>query len=182
MLEYASSDRIEGLSYAYCEIRRRGTDGQITKADLVCEKRKINPVPWLSEARAVLEVLDPPQPANYGASTYVILRDGYTDVNGFFGAYVGTTLRTPEERLKEHLTSRHPRAARGLPKHGKCLLRSLMYPYVKVPASARLKYETSLHLALSLAVPKVTGDIRNDYLEWLPEFQPGLMAALDRAS
>ncbi|MCP4396622.1 MAG: hypothetical protein GY801_04865 [bacterium] len=151
------------------------------KADLVCEKRNVSPIPWLSEARAVLELLDPPPPANYGASTYVILRDGYTDMNGFFGAYVGVTAKTPEKRLKEHLTPNHPHAANGLPGHGKCLLRSLMYPYVKVPARSRLKYETVLHLALSLTVPKVTGDIQNDYLEWLPDFQPRLMAALERA-
>ncbi|MFC1560557.1 hypothetical protein ACFL3W_01280 [Pseudomonadota bacterium] len=179
VLSYAGSDQIEGLSYAYCEIRRRGRDGKISKADRICEERDVIPIPWLSEVRAVLGVLDPPRPANYKASTYVILRDGYTDMNGFYGAYVGVTAKTPDERLNEHLTPGHPRAANGLPAHGKCLLRTLMHPFVKVPARLRLQYETSLHLALSLAVPKVTGDIQNDYLEWLPEFQPRLMAALE---
>ena len=181
-LIHAGPDHIEGLSYAYCEIRRRGRDGIISKADRICEERNLVPIPWISEARAVLGVLDPPPSRNYRASTYVILRDGYTETNGSYGAYVGVTTKTPDERLQEHLTPGHPRAAAGLPAHGKCLLRTLMHPFVKVPARKRLQYETSLHLALSLAIPKVTGDIQNDYLKWLPEFQPGLTDALESES
>ena len=180
-LAEAREDQIEGYSYAYCEIRRRCRDVSINEADQICEERDMLPVPWISEARKILEnLLIPPSPANYRASTYVILRDGYTEKNGFYGAYVGATRLKPEERMAEHLTPGHPRAARGLPEHGLCLLRTLMFPYVKVPAADRLRYETALHLALSLAIPRVTGDIQNDYLDWMPEFQPRLMEALDR--
>lgn len=175
-----SKREIEILSFAYCEIRRRGKDRKIGIADSMCEDLDVTPIPWLAEARGRLSLLDPPPRRNYTCNTYVVLRDGYTDYNGTYGAYVGATSLSPEDRFLEHITPGHPRAASGLPRHGLLLLKSLMFPFVRVPAKEKLRYETSLHLAISLAVPKVTGDILGDFREWLPEFQPRLMAELER--
>ena len=175
-----SKQEIEFLSFAYCEIRRRGKDSKIGIADRICEELNVKPIPWLAEARGRLSLLDPPPRRNYTCNTYVVLRDGYTDYNGTYGAYVGVTSLSPNDRFLQHTTLGHPRAANGLPKHGLLLLKSLMFPFVRVPAKEKLLYETSLHLALSLAVPKVSGDILSDFREWLPEFQPRLMAELER--
>lgn len=175
-----SNLEIEILSFAYCEIRRRGKDSKIGIADRICEELNVTPIPWLAEARGRLSLLDPPPRRNYTCNTYVVLRDGYTDYNGTYGAYVGVTSLSPKDRFLQHTTLGHPRAASGLPKHGLLLLKSLMFPFVRVPAKEKLLYETSLHLALSLAVPKVSGDILGDFREWLPEFQPRLMVELER--
>lgn len=175
-----SKKEFELISYTYCEVRRRGKARKIEIADGICEDRNMKPIPWLAEARGRLSLLDAPPPANYRANTYVVLRGGYTEFNGSYGAYVGSTSLTPEARFAQHVTPNHPLAASGLPRHGSMLLRSLMFPFVKVPAAEKLRYETSLHLALSLAVPKVTGDILEDFREWLPEFQPRLMAELEK--
>jgi len=180
MIRSSSMKEIELLSFAYCEIRRRGKAGKIGIADRMCEEVNITPIPWLAEARGRLSLLDPPPPRNYSCNTYVVLRGGYTDYNGTYGAYVGVTSLSAKDRFLQHITPGHPRAAYGLPKHGLLLLKSLMFPFVRVPAKEKLLYETSLHLALSLAVPKVTGDILGDFREWLPEFQPRLMAELEK--
>ena len=99
-----------------------------------------------------------------------------------YDAYVGVTSKTPEERFMQHTTPGHRLAANGLPENGICLLKSLMHPFIKVPGRLKLQYETAMHLALSLAVPRVTGDIRDDYLQWLPDLQPRLMKALNETS
>ena len=180
MIRSSSMREIELLSFASCEIRRRGKAGKIDIADRICEELDIKPIPWLAEARGRLSLLDPPSPANYRANTYVILRKGYEEFNGIYGAYVGSTTLTPEERFTQHTTENHRLAARGLPKNGIMLLRSLMFPFVKVPVALKRQYETAVHLALSLAIPKVTGDILDDYREWMPSFQPRLMAELEK--
>ena len=177
-LEYCSESDIELLSYAWCELVRRNKAGKVLAAEKICEERGLKPIPWISAARQSLACLVPPVRRNYTQHVYVILRDGYMSNNGY-GLYVGVTSKSPEERFDEHITPDHQRAARGLPEHGICLLRSLMHPYVKVPGADRLKYETSTHLALSLSGARVTGDIQDDYLNWLPEFQPKLMQMLD---
>ena len=57
---------------------------------------------------------------------------------------------------------------------------SLIHPWIKVPARDKLKYETSLNLALRLAIPKVTGDYQKDFRDWLPDFQPRLYKVLEK--
>ena len=179
VLENCAETQFELMSYAWCEIRRRAKPPKIGRAERICDDRELTPIPWLADARKALDVLSAPTGKKHTCSTYVILRDGYTDQNGYFGLYVGVTSKSPEARFREHTSPGHRLAAKGLPEHGICLLRTLMHPFVKVPAREKLHYETALHLALSLIVPKVSGDIRNDYLTWLPEFQPRLMKALD---
>jgi len=178
VLEHCDEFEFELMSYAWCEIVRRGRDGKILIAERICDDRDLVPIPWLTKARNDLSYLDPPPKRSFKQHVYVILRGGYTANNGY-GLYVGVTAKTPKQRFKEHTEPGHPRAARGLPEHGICLLNTLMHPYIKVPASQKLRYETATHLALSLSGAKITGDIQNDYLEWLPDFQPRLMKALD---
>ena len=177
-LEHCGEIDFELMSYAWCELVRRGKANKIAIAERICDERDFVPIPWLAKARKSLSYLVAPPKRSYTQSVYVILRSGYATHNGY-GMYVGVTSKTPEERFKEHTTPGHPRAARGLPEHGVCLLKTLMYPYIKVPGSQKLNYETATHLALSLCEAKMSGDIQNDYLNWLPDFQPKLMRALD---
>ena len=53
----------------------------------------------------------------------MILRDGYSEMNGFYGAYVGVTRHSVENHFLQHRTG--IRAAQGLPAHGIELLYSL---------------------------------------------------------
>jgi hypothetical protein len=178
VLAHCNAYDYELMSYAWCELVRRGRESKISLAERICDERELAPIPWLATARGYLSYLDAPQKRNYTQHVYVILRGGYS-ANSQYGLYVGVTAKTPEARLKEHRTPCHPRAARGLPEHGICLLRTLMHPYVKVPAADKLRYETATHLALSLCRARITGDIQDDYLSWLPDFQPKLMDALE---
>ena len=98
--------------------------------------------------------------SNYTTSLYVILRDGYTEMNGRYGIYVGQTANTSERRFKEHMAGIN--AGNGLQKHGIQLMRSLMWPWQKVPGAMRLFYESALHTALEIGNtngPKVSGDV-----------------------
>ena len=89
----------------------------------------------------------------------MILRSGYTEMNGFYGAYVGVTSHRVEERFRQHLTG--IRAASGLQNHGIELLYSLFSWANPVPGGKDIRriHETNLHDLLERrSVPRVTGD------------------------
>ena len=178
VLEHCDEFEFELMSYAWCEIVRRGRDGKILIAERICDDRDLVPIPWLAKARNCLSYLNAPPRRNYTQSVYVILRTGYESDNGY-GAYVGVTSKSPEARFQEHSTPNHKRAARGLPEHAVCLMSSLMHPYVKVPGRLKLQYETATHLALQAAGVRVSGDKQVAQRDWLPEFQPRLMKLLE---
>ena len=121
-----------------------------------------SPISWLVRVRENLKFLtfeDEPN-ENYTTSLYVILRGGYTEQNGRYGIYVGQTKNSPAHRFEEHLTGIN--SGKGLQKHGLQLIRSLMWPWKKVPAKKRLYYESALHKALEIGNtngPKISGDI-----------------------
>ena len=131
---------------------------------------------WLLQARKSLNILtlDDKPNENYTASLYVILRDGYTKQNGRYGIYVGQTTNTPEHRFEEHMAGIN--AGNGLQKNGIQLMRSLMWPWQKVPGAKRLYYESALHKALEIGNIdglKVTGDVV-PIEEWPENFQTKL--------
>lgn len=131
------------------------------------------PISWLMKARrnlALLNFEDIPNP-NYTVSLYVILRGGYTDMNGRYGIYVGQTIHTPEHRFEQHVNGEN--AGHGLETHGIQLLYSLMWPWQKVPGARRLYYEAALHCALELdnaGGPRLSGDAVQPN-EWPNGFQ-----------
>ncbi len=153
---------LELSTLALDELRSRGTDLEASMkfADAGCE-----PVPWLAEAgervRAVFtpEVLDTQKTGRLGANVYVVLRWGYTAENGVYGAYVGSTGKSPAIRCAEH--RKGIRSARGLPKYGIEPLWSLFDFINPVPKAraGREEWETRLHEALAPVIPKVTGDV-----------------------
>ncbi len=126
----------------------------------------LEPVPWLVEARsAVLERLLPQleqeHPTRKGrGKVYVILRGGYTEANGWYGAYVGSTTRPIAARFAEHREG-GARSARGLATHGIEPIYSLFLPLNPVATSrGKLReWETRLHECLAPIIPKVTGDV-----------------------
>ena len=180
VIEKAPVDDIERISYAANEIQRRRNSRALEQLNQQIVRRGLIVYPWLTRARETLSLLNPIPSKEYRASVYVIARSGYVEDNGVYGVYVGQTSKTPEERCEEHLTPGHPRAARGLPEHGIGLVYSLMHPWITVPAGEKLKYETALSAALQLAIPKVTGDIKKDFRDWLPDSQPRLYKALEK--
>ena len=131
------------------------------------------PISWLTKTRknlAFLKFEDIPN-SNYTTSLYVILRDGYTDMNGRYGIYVGQTIHTPERRFEQHVNGEN--AGHGLESHGIQLLYSIMWPWQKVPGARRLCYEAALHRALELnnsGGPKLSGDAVHTN-EWPTGFQ-----------
>ena len=131
------------------------------------------PISWLMKTRknlAFLKFEDIPN-SNYTNSLYVILRDGYTQMNGRYGIYVGQTIHTPEHRFEQHVNGEN--AGHGLESHGIQLLYSLMWPWQKVPGARRLCYEAALHRALELnnsSGPILSGDAVQTN-EWPTGFQ-----------
>ncbi|WP_350333034.1 hypothetical protein [Coralliovum pocilloporae] len=119
------------------------------------------PVAWLDDARqAVKEALSDAQASPKGRGrVYVILRHGYTEQNGTYGAYVGSTVKPVEKRFMEHRTG--IRSARGLERYGIEPLYSLFADLNPVSGGkTKLReMETRLHEALAPIVPKVTGDV-----------------------
>ncbi|MDA8870453.1 hypothetical protein N9H93_03605 [Rhizobiaceae bacterium] len=124
------------------------------------------PIPWLSQAGVAVRRAFPPavladqKKGRLGGSVYVVLRGGYTESSGLYGAYVGSTGKTPERRIAEHRAGGRT-AARGLPRHGIEPLRSLFEALNPVPKAraGREEWETRLHEALAPVVPRVSGDV-----------------------
>jgi hypothetical protein len=153
---------LELATLAHHELAGRREDLQ---ASMCFADRALIPIPWLEEARNKVretftpQVLEDQKTGRLGAHVYVVLRGGYTAQNGWYGAYVGSTRRTPEQRCIQHRTGKM--AARGLPTHGVELLYSLFDSLNPVPLAKapRLEWETRLHEALAPVIPKVTGDV-----------------------
>ena len=167
---------LEAVTLVLAELSHRSNKAASNAKSHVQDRlEEINhqPIQWLFEARNSLKLLsfEEKPNENYTASTYVILRDGYSNQNGRYGIYVGQTTKSLEQRFNEHLTGNN--AGRGMQNHGLHLMRSLMWPWQKVPGSKRLFFESALHRALELGnkrVPKVTGDfVPID--EWPEDFQ-----------
>ena len=138
------------------------------------------PIRWLLQARKNLNILtfDDKPNENYINSLYVILRDGYTEQNGRYGIYVGQTTNTPEHRFEEHLNGIN--SGRGLQQNGIQLMRTLMWPWQKVPGAKRLYYESALHKVLQIGNtngPKVSGDVV-PIDTWPDDFQDDIREAI----
>ena len=153
---------LELATLAYTELQVRGQDLQ---AGMKFADRGYEPVPWLVAAgkkvRAVFtpQILQEQKQGRLGSNVYVMLRHGYTAENGWYGAYVGSTGKTPARRCTEH--RKGIRSARGLPQYGIEPLWTLFDFINPVPKtrSGREEWETRLHEALAPVVPKVTGDV-----------------------
>jgi len=121
----------------------------------------LTPIPWLSAARKAVAEKFPPTPdePKGRGNVYVILRGGYTQQSGWYGAYVGSTTKTVARRYMEHRSGK--RAARGLPTHGIEPLYSLFVGLNPVGGGKKrlLEAETQLHETLAPVVAKVTGDV-----------------------
>ena len=154
--------RLELATMAYEELKRRGTD---LNAGMKFAAAELQPIPWLEEARARIretftpEVLEQQKEGRLGGNVYVMLRHGYSHENGLYGAYVGSTGKSPGQRCSEH--RKGIRAARGLPRYGIEPLWSLFDHINPVPKAraGREEWETRLHEALAPVIPKVTGDV-----------------------
>ena len=114
--------RLELATLAYEELASRGENRARAAQRLF--PGHLPPIPWLTAARQeVLAELDPSTTPRANGRLYVILRSGYSEMSGYYGAYVGVTSHRVEERFRQHLTG--IRAASGLEKHGIELLYSL---------------------------------------------------------
>ena len=154
---------LELATLALTELARRRDD---LEARMKFSRAALEPVAWLADARAAISGTLLPAISNTSSAKsrrgtlYVILRGGYTLKNQWYGAYVGSTVKTVEARFLEHRKGGQ-RAARGLPVHGIEPLYSLFLP-LKIPARTRAElreWETRLHECLAPHIPKVTGDV-----------------------
>jgi len=153
---------LELATLALHELRDRRSD---LAASMKFAEAGYEPIPWLVEAGEKVRstftpgILEAQKTGKLGANVYVMLRWGYTAENGFYGAYVGSTGKTPAIRCGEH--RKGIRSARGLPKYGIEPLWSLFDFLNPVPKAraGREEWETRLHEALAPVVPKVTGDV-----------------------
>ena len=170
---------LEVATIALSELEHRtlnaALNGMLEIQDSLAARRH-QTIRWLLQARRNLNILtfDDKPNENYTISLYVILRDGYTKQNGRYGIYVGQTTNTPEHRFEEHMAGIN--AGNGLQKNGIQLMRSLMWPWQKVPGAMRLYYESALHRALEIgntSGPKVSGDAKA-IETWPTKFQEPL--------
>ena len=170
---------IEIATLGFNELSCRGKPG---KARQPLKNAGWEPIPWLSKARKGLELLDPPSKGNYRGRLYVILMCGYSKENGTYGAYVGSTSKTPEERFKEHKAGGRT-AARGIKGRGIQLLRSINWPWCRVPGGKPIltHYESALNRALGLSIKKMRGDATPPS-NWDDGFQPKLRDELSNGS
>ena len=153
---------LELATLAYNELVDRGTD---LAAGMKFAAADLEPIGWLAQAGKQVrntfsqEILESQMTGKLGSNVYVILRHGYTAENGWYGAYVGSTGKTPAQRCLEH--RKGIRSARGLLKYGIEPLWSLFDFINPVPKSrkGREEWETRLHEALAPVVPKVSGDV-----------------------
>ena len=153
---------LELATLALHELQERQADLQ---ASMKFAAAGYEPVSWLVHAgkrvRSVFspEILETQKTGKLGANVYVMLRSGYTADNGYYGAYVGSTSKTPAIRCSQH--RKGVRSARGLPRYGIEPLWSLFDFLNPVPKArtGREEWETRLHEALAPVIPKVTGDV-----------------------
>lgn len=150
---------LELATLALHELTLRGED---LNARMKFAQMQLEPIGWLIAARrAIHERLLPERLERKGKGTvYVILRDGYVQENGWYGAYVGSTSKPFEKRFAEHRKG-GKRSARGLAKYGIEPLYSLFLPLNPFPSTPKTlrEWETRLHECLAPVVPKVSGDV-----------------------
>ena len=151
--------RLELATLALNEFVGRCARTAVKEAKNLFTQAELSPISWLDDARkAAREACPPKAKANSRGRVYVILRDGYAEQNGYYGAYVGRTTKDVEARYLQHRDPEEPTAAKGLPKHGIELLYSLFAGWNPLPGLQQLELETRLHHALANAIPKVSGD------------------------
>ena len=180
----SSRPDLETATLALAELGPRARHAaRIAEEHINSQLREINhePIQWLLRVRENLKILtfEDEVNENYTNSIYVILRDGYTEQNSRYGIYVGQTANAPEQRFEEHMAGIN--AGKGLQKNGIQLMRSLMWPWQKVPGAKRLYYESALHKALEIgnaSGPIVSGDVVPTE-NWPAEFQGSLATLVE---
>ena len=146
--------RLELATLANEELKKRG---KIGKANALFAGADLVPISWLAEARKAVQASMPKGAIGRDrGSVYVILRWGYVEKNGLYGAYVGSTQKRVEQRFIEHRIGKN--GARGLLKYGIEPLYSLISGLNCFPGKECLARETLLHKTLQGIVPRVTGD------------------------
>lgn len=149
--------RLELATMAYEELKYRSAAKGHSALRLF--PSDLPPIPWLNATRKrVLSELKPSSTPRGRGNLYVVLRSGYTEMNGFYGAYVGVTSHPVEQRFLQHRTGE--KSARGLPVHGIELLYSLFSWANPIPGAneVRRAHETALHNLLKRSIPQVSGD------------------------
>lgn len=148
---------LELATLAWTELKHRKRQQRAVKLFI---KHGLPPIGWLEVSRTqALAEFPATEDRRRVGKVYVILRDGYSEQNGTYGAYVGSTTKKVEQRFMEHRTG--IRSARGLKDHGIELLYSLFAwgNPVKGKKEHLLQSETRLHNTLEEAIPKATGDV-----------------------
>ena len=158
---------LEISTLAYDELKHRKKAG---RAEDLFKKTNLHPIPWLKEAKESLQNLDQPPYGRHQGHLYVVLIEGYTEINGWYGAYVGSSRYRPETRFKQHNEGKN--ASSIVKRRGHQILHSLCWPWQTVPGAKgeRILWESALNRCLATKVPKVSGDFTLQK-EWPMDFQ-----------
>ncbi|MDC0189744.1 hypothetical protein OAJ77_00760 [Rhodospirillales bacterium] len=172
---------IEIATLALDELKLRKKAKRITLAQKLFRSAGFKPIPWLQSARDSLTILERPKKGNYQGHLYVVLIEGYTKTNKYYGAYVGSSRYRPETRFKQHKEGKH--ASNIVNRRGLHPLQSLLWPWQTVPGgkTERILWESALNRCLDQVIPKVSGDFRPSG-EWPSEFQRPLQAILNKTA
>lgn len=148
---------IETATLAHDELVHRSKARRIRT---IFKDAAVQPIPWLKSARECLKILETPDVGHYQGHLYVILIDGYSETNQYYGVYVGSSRYLPETRFKQHKAGINPSGR--VTRRGVQILRSLCWPWQPVPGAKdkRIYWESALNRCLATEIPKVSGDFR----------------------
>ena len=138
----------------------------LKKAYSIIKKSRNSLIEWLPEARNLIK--DIPKCKEGKSTIYVILRGGYTTRHHYYGAYIGSSSKSPEKRFNEHKSGFND--ARGMKKNAIQLLRSLYWKWSSISGDKKIKLlaESVLneYLNKSIITLKVSGDVKYPIQDW----------------
>ena len=164
---------IELASIAWIEAKKRKRQKSLSSINKLFSDRSIFPIMWLEDAQKLASNGKSSIPnSNVNGAVYCMLIGGFTQVNKYYGLYVGSTSLTNFNGYRNRQAARAARHFQGIQaanivcNRGIEPLWSLNCFFNKVMGSSELlrSEETRVHLLMEGAVPQVRGDIINNFL------------------
>ena len=159
---------IELASIAWIEAKKRKRQKSLSAINKLFSDRSIFPIMWLEDAQKLASNGKSSIPNNnVNGAVYCVLIGGFTQVNKYYGLYVGSTSLTNFNGYRNRQAARAARHFQGIQaanivfNRGIEPLWSLNCFFNRVAGRNELlrNEETRVHLLMEGAVPQVRGDV-----------------------